>query len=147
MALHNELGRWGEDLAVRMLEAKGYRIVERDWKDCHRDIDIIAIDNGCLVFVEVKTRRSGTLLTPEQAVDRRKIKNITIAANRYVKSQIIDLPLRFDIVAITGTDESTCKIEYRGCFYALLFQIVEECFYRKDFYNFGRIGKDKDYRA
>lgn len=112
MALHNELGRWGEDLAVRMLEAKGYRIVERDWKDCHRDIDIIAIDNGCLVFVEVKTRRSGTLLTPEQAVDRRKIKNITIAANRYVKSQIIDLPLRFDIVAITGTDESTCKIEH-----------------------------------
>ena len=88
MAQHNDLGRWGEDFAVRMLEAKGYRIIERDWKDAHRDIDIIALDNDCLVFIEVKTRRAGTLLAPELAVDRRKIKNITP-----VRLSILRMPL------------------------------------------------------
>ena len=112
MAQHNDLGRWGEDFAVRMLEAKGYRIIERDWKDAHRDIDIIALDNDCLVFIEVKTRRAGTLLAPELAVDRRKIKNITLAANRYVKSNRIDFPLRCDIIAITGSNENSCKVEH-----------------------------------
>ena len=46
MAQHNELGKWGEDLAARMLEDKGYRIIARDWKDGHKDLDIVAIDDG-----------------------------------------------------------------------------------------------------
>ena len=112
MAQHNELGRWGEDLAVRFLEEKGYNIVERDWHDGHKDLDIVAINDGYLVIVEVKTRRSCTFLAPELAVDRRKIKNITLAANRYVKSRQIDLPIRFDIIAITGSDEHHCHVEH-----------------------------------
>ena len=44
MAAHNELGKWGEDLATAYLEQKGYTIVERDWKSGRRDIDIIAIE-------------------------------------------------------------------------------------------------------
>lgn len=112
MALHNDLGRWGEDLAVRTLETKGYNIIERDWRDGHKDLDIIAIYDGWLVIVEVKTRRNDDFLAPELAVDRRKIKNITLAANRYVKSNCIDLPVRFDIIAITGTDEHSCKVEH-----------------------------------
>lgn len=112
MAQHNELGKWGEDLAARMLEDKGYRIIARDWKDGHKDLDIVAIDDGWLVVVEVKTRRNDAFLSPEQAVDRRKIKNITLAANRFVKSNLIDLPIRFDIIAITGTDEEHCRVDH-----------------------------------
>lgn len=112
MALHNELGRWGEDIAARYLENKGYRILQRDWKDKHKDLDIIAVDNGCLVVVEVKTRRQNTLVAPELAVDFRKIKNITLATNKYVKLNCIDLPIRFDIIAITGTDDENCSIEH-----------------------------------
>lgn len=112
MAQHNELGRWGEALAARTLEAKGYHIIARDWKDGHKDLDIVAEHDGCLVIVEVKTRRNAAYLSPEQAVDRKKIKNITLAANRFVKSNCIDLPIRFDIVAITGKDEEHCKIEH-----------------------------------
>ena len=44
MAAHNELGKWGEDLAVAYLQGKDYTIIERDWKSGHRDIDIIAKD-------------------------------------------------------------------------------------------------------
>ena len=112
MALHNELGKWGEDVAARYLETKGYRILERDWKDRHKDLDIIAVDNGCLVIVEVKTRRQNTLVAPELAVDFRKIKNITLATNKYVKLNCIDLPIRFDIVAITGTNDENCSVEH-----------------------------------
>ena len=43
MAIHNELGRWGEDYAADFLAAQGYRIVERNWRFGHHDIDIIAI--------------------------------------------------------------------------------------------------------
>lgn len=112
MALHNELGKWGEDVAARYLENKGYRILERDWKDKHKDLDIVAVDNGCLVIVEVKTRRQNTLVAPELAVDYRKIKNITLATNKYVKLNCIDLPIRFDIVAITGTNDENCSVEH-----------------------------------
>lgn len=112
MALHNELGKWGEDVAARYLENKGYRILERDWKDKHKDLDIVAVDNGCLVIVEVKTRRLNTLVAPELAVDYRKIKNITLATNKYVKLNCIDLPIRFDIVAITGSNDENCSVEH-----------------------------------
>jgi len=112
MAQHNELGRWGEEAAARMLVEKGYNIIARDWKDSHKDLDIIAEDNGCLVIVEVKTRRSNDFMLPQQAVDRRKIKNITLAANRFVKTNRIDMPIRFDIVAVTGCSDSSCSIEH-----------------------------------
>ena len=45
MAEHNDLGKWGEDLAADYLQRKGYMILERDWKSGHRDLDIIALDS------------------------------------------------------------------------------------------------------
>ncbi len=112
MALHNELGHWGEDIAAKFLQAKGYSIIGRDWKDGHKDLDIIAVHDDTLVVVEVKTRRSGGLLSPEQAVNSTKIKNITLATNRFVKTNRIDLPVRFDIIAVTGTNDENCKVEH-----------------------------------
>ena len=112
MAQHNELGKWGEDMAAKFLEEKGYHIVARDWKDNHKDIDIVAIDTDTLVFVEVKTRRNDFFLQPEQAVNGKKIKNITLAANRFIKMHQIDLQMRFDIISIVGTDESNCTINH-----------------------------------
>lgn len=112
MAEHNELGKWGEELAAKHLTEKGYTIIARDWKDRHKDIDIIATDGEYLVFVEVKTRRNNVFMEPEQAVNRTKIKNLTLAANRYVKTYRIDLPIRFDIISITGTTEGTCRINH-----------------------------------
>ena len=55
MAKHNNTGKWGEDLAADYLREKGYEIIERDWRDGHRDIDIIARspDLRTIVFVEV----------------------------------------------------------------------------------------------
>lgn len=112
MAEHNDTGRWGEQKAAEFLERKGCRILERDWKDGHRDIDLVAIDADCLVIVEVKTRRNNDMMEPEQAVDARKIRNLSIAAAKYVKARRVDMPVRFDIVTVTGTNSGNCRINH-----------------------------------
>ena len=63
MAVHNELGKIGEDFAATYLEHAGYGIIERDWRQGHRDLDIIARspDGTTVVFVEVKTRGSDVI--------------------------------------------------------------------------------------
>jgi putative endonuclease len=104
LAAHNELGKWGEDLAVAFLQGKGYTIIERDWKSGRRDIDIIARDEtGTIVFVEVKTRRTRVFGEPEEAIDYRKIQSLQQAINHYIKYRCINSSVRFDIISIVGT--------------------------------------------
>ena len=103
MAEHNDFGRWGELVAADYLELHGYRILRRNWRFGHRDIDIIATSGDTLVIAEVKTRADGSLTSPEQAVDRRKMRSLAIAANAFVKRHAIDSAIRFDIIAVTGT--------------------------------------------
>lgn len=103
MATHNDTGKWGEDLAAAYLERKGYTIVERDWKSGRRDIDIIALDNNVVVFVEVKTRKNRLFGEPEEAIDYRKRQNLQQAINHYVKFRNIRQEIRFDIISVVGT--------------------------------------------
>ena len=103
MAAHNDTGKWGEDLAVAYLEKKGYTIVERDWKSGRRDIDIIALDDDVVVFVEVKTRRNRLFGDPEESVDYHKLQNLQQAISHYVKFKHIRQEIRFDIISIVGT--------------------------------------------
>ena len=102
MAEHNELGKWGEDEATLYLENEGYVVIDRDWRDGKRDLDILAVspDGKTLVVVEVKTRSGEEYQQPEEAVDVRKMRNLAIAANTYVKEQKVEKELRFDIVTV-----------------------------------------------
>lgn len=114
MAAHNELGKWGEEMAAEYLQQKGYRIIERDWRSGNRDIDIIAQapDLSTLVFVEVKTRKSETLMRAADAVNPTKARNIALSANNYVKMCRVDALLRFDIITIVGTNAQNMKLEH-----------------------------------
>jgi putative endonuclease len=113
MAAHNELGKWGEDLAVAYLQGKDYTIIERDWKSGHRDIDIIAKDEtGTIVFVEVKTRRNRVFGEPEDAIDYKKMQSLQQAVNHYVKFRHINSEVRFDIISIVGTIGSEPEINH-----------------------------------
>ena len=103
MAAHNELGKWGEDLAADYLQRKGYTIIERDWKSGKRDLDIIAQDGNIIVFVEVKTRRNRLFGEPEESVDYHKLQNLQQAISHYVKFKHIRQEIRFDIISIVGT--------------------------------------------
>lgn len=113
MAEHNDLGKWGEDEAALYYEDRGYEILERDWKVGKRDIDLIALteDKDTLVFVEVKTRQNNELQKPEEAVDVKKMRNLAIAANAYVKLHGLDMDVRFDIISVIGKCSCVESIE------------------------------------
>lgn len=113
MAEHNDLGKWGEDEAALYYEDRGYEILERDWKVGKRDIDLIALteNKDTLVFVEVKTRQNNDLQEPEEAVDVKKMRNLAIAANAYVKLHGLDMDVRFDIISVIGKCSCVESIE------------------------------------
>ena len=102
---HLLTGVWGENVAADYLCEKGYLLMERDWHSNHRDIDIIARQGDCIVFVEVKTRRNRVFGEPEDAVNYAKMKNLRAAFNHYIKYKCIDKNTRFDIVSVIGTPD------------------------------------------
>lgn len=112
MAEHNRTGSWGEQAAAEYLEQHGFRIIWRDWRSGHRDIDIVAVDADQLVFVEVKTRRNNDYMEPEQAVDARKMRNLGYAAMAFMRRYDYGMPARFDVVAVTGVPGSVPEIKH-----------------------------------
>ena len=114
MEEHNELGKWGEDEAALYLEDEGYVIIDRDWKIGKRDLDILALspDGKTLAVVEVKTRSGDEYQQPEEAVDGRKMRNLAIAANAYVKEHQVDKELRFDIISVVGVGHQVEHLEH-----------------------------------
>lgn len=94
-------GETGEQLAARHLYRRGFRLLEQNYACDIGEIDIIAEDRGTVVFVEVKTRRTLTSGTPEEAVNREKRRRIRRAAQWYLKAwQRWPQRVRFDIVGI-----------------------------------------------
>ena len=101
-------GKLGEDLAANFLLDKGYRLLERNWRNHHKEIDIIAEDDGRIVVVEVKTRKSDDFGEPELAVNSRKQSLLISAANAYILSKGLDCEVRFDIISIVIKDGEPC---------------------------------------
>ena len=94
-------GRTGEELAVCYLKNQGYTIVERNYRMRIGEIDIIARDGECLVFIEVKTRRSSRFGSPFEAVDFRKQQQISRVALAFmIQNQCGEVPVRFDVVGV-----------------------------------------------
>jgi len=112
MAAHNELGRWGEDIAADYLQQQDYVILERDWKSGHHDLDIIAKYGSTLVIVEVKTRRNRLFGSPEEAIDYKKRLSLQSAMNHYIKQHRHSGPVRFDIISIVGTMDRQPEIDH-----------------------------------
>jgi putative endonuclease len=109
--LNRLLGREGEDLAARFLKKQGYRILERNFSTRSGEIDLIALHDGAVVFVEVKTRTSNAFGAPELAVNPRKQRRMVKAALAYIKQRKLhQVPCRFDVVAITASAEQ--KVEH-----------------------------------
>lgn len=107
MAAHNELGKQGEDIAAGFLEAKGFNILDRNYRFLEGEIDIAALmlDPAELVFVEVKTRKSVEWGYPEEGLSEAQKKRIFKAADSYIyEKQLFTVPVRFDIIAIHLAD-------------------------------------------
>ncbi|MCR5445347.1 MAG: YraN family protein [Bacteroidales bacterium] len=100
-----DLGVVGEQMATRYLEDQGYVILERNYRYGKHEVDVIALDHGTLVIVEVKTRADDLLADPEDAVDHRKRGFIVRVANQYISSHHRTEDVRFDIISIVKHDD------------------------------------------
>ena len=103
MSAHNELGKAGEDAAADCLAAKGYTILERNWRRNKLELDIVAYKDGVIVVVEVKTRTSD-YVDPIAAVTKAKIARTVRAANVYLQLFALPHEVQFDVVAVTMHD-------------------------------------------
>lgn len=101
MKIANYTAKLGEDLACDYLARKGYKIIERNFRKKYQEIDIIAISDSTLVFVEVKTRRSDSFGSPFESITPWKLKHLVRLA-QYYKQLHPHLPgyMRIDAIGI-----------------------------------------------
>ena len=98
------LGADGEDTACRVLVDRGYRILTRRYRTRVGEIDVVARQGECIVFVEVKTRRDGSFGDPAAAVTAEKQRRLAVMAADYLARHRLErAPARFDVVGITVT--------------------------------------------
>ncbi len=102
MSTHRaRLGRLGESLARRMLQAKGYVIVETNYRCRWGEIDIVAQQGPELVFVEVRARSGDDMGTPEESLTRAKVDHLIAAAETYLQSlDHVPDSWRIDLVSV-----------------------------------------------
>ncbi len=112
------LGRRGEDLAVEYLVSSGFRILARNVHLRYAELDVVALEKGALVFVEVRMRRGSGFGTAAESVDPRKQRRIASAALELVARG--GLPraarIRFDVIAIDASREPPELQHFRDAF-------------------------------
>lgn len=118
MARHNETGAWGERLAREYYSRHGYAIVGEDVHMAHREVDIIAIKDNTVHFVEVKTR-SDREDDPRMAITPKKIAAICRFADAYMRTLPVPYAPQFDVVAIIGSPAAGVET----------FEVIEKAFY------------------
>lgn len=100
MAEHNDFGNLAENLAAEFLVAKNYKILARNFRYQRAEIDIIAEFENVIIIVEVKARSYDTLIEPQEAVTKKKIKSIVLCTDYFLSENKIDKEVRFDIITV-----------------------------------------------
>lgn len=112
--MSRQKGHLYEDYAAQFLEAKGYRILERNYNTKFGEVDLIAIDDQTLVFVEVKYRSSDTYGKGYEFVTPQKLKRLERTIWHYIKAHACHLPhhYRLDVVSIDGPDYERATVSH-----------------------------------
>ncbi len=95
-----QIGDIGEEYAVKYLENKKYKIIERNYKKKYGEIDIIALHKEYIIFVEVKTRHENPMTQPADAVDKRKQMRLIKTASAFLSENNIEKLCRFDVCEV-----------------------------------------------
>lgn len=106
MRQHIDLGKKGEELAAQWLAARGFVILQRNWRHGRYEVDIIASQAGVLRIIEVKSRRSTSYGQPEESVSRRKFQHIMQGAAGWLLQYPGHRRLQYDVLAITLRKDS-----------------------------------------
>lgn len=112
MAKHNETGLKGEQLAKNFLLKKGFSILHEGWRCGHKEIDLIAIQERTLVFVEVKTRSSLRMGYPEEAIGTAKRQFLKMAAEVFLLDHPEYTEARFDVISILMSGAGAAEIRH-----------------------------------
>jgi len=97
-----ELGRRGEELALRKIKRLGYTCIARNYRCALGEVDLIAKDGETLVFIETKTRKGASLAYAKEAVDARKRRQLSRVALAFMKANnCCEVKSRFDVVAVS----------------------------------------------
>ena len=99
MALHNNFGKWGEEVAAGYMLQQGFEILARNWRHGHQEVDIIATKNGALYFVEVKTRH-GEEWNAEEAVTSKKRMLLWRAMMAWKLQHPSPMPVHYPVIAV-----------------------------------------------
>lgn len=111
------LGKYGEDLACRELEGRGYAIIARRYRRRGGELDIIARDGDTTVFIEVKARDSRDFGDAAEAVTRLKRRRMKhLALDYLMRNGLLDSRCRFDVVSIHFDDERPIIELYQNAF-------------------------------
>lgn len=111
MAIHNTIGKRGEEIAKEYLYNHNYIILETNWRFHRNEIDIIAQEGDELIIVEVKTRTDNNFLLAHEAITKKKIRAIIKTANAYIQYKNLDCNTRFDLISIIRQGKK-CKLEH-----------------------------------
>jgi putative endonuclease len=97
-----ELGRAGEDLAYKEIKRLGYKKIIRNYRCPLGEVDLVATDGDTLAFIEIKTRRGRPIDYVKEAVNARKMRQISKVALFYMKANdCCETKARFDVVAVS----------------------------------------------
>lgn len=105
-------GAIGEQAAVDYLRQNGFMIVERNYRVGRSEVDIIASRYDELHFVEVKTRKYGTMTAPEEALTEQKARALRRAASAYIAQHRSMLEPRFSLIAIEIVGERVESLRF-----------------------------------
>lgn len=116
-----EKGRWGEEVAAHFLEQKGFRILFRNWRAERGDIDIVAMDAKCVVFVEVKSGSTEKFGPPELRITPAKKRQLyklgLLFLQKAEEYHLQNDSYRFDVVVVDGTQRRHEIRHYINAFY------------------------------
>lgn len=108
-----KIGSWGEDFSCNYLLEKGYKIIKRNVRLGNQELDIVCLQNGKLVVVEVKTKMKNGFARAEDMMNRHKLRNLKFASYKLVKLFTFNFSdLRFDLLAIE-VDRVAKKVKIR----------------------------------
>lgn len=114
MISNKKIGSDGESLARQYLTARGYRVLEENFRCRLGEIDLIAQEGKTICFIEVKARRSLAQGQPYEAVNFRKKRKLSQMAVFYLKHKFnsLEIPSRFDVISIVQDKNNAPSIQH-----------------------------------
>jgi len=113
-----QTGRIAEELVAARLAARGWRLLERNARTRHGELDIVALDRACLVFVEVKAGRRGSHYGPERPIlavgprKQQRLRRLAVAWMAANRGRARYREIRFDVVGVSFAPGEPPEVEH-----------------------------------